>query len=68
MTADISNTLVQTKIKNKSNGEQTIMKIRGQLDNMLINISPEEYQDFVLKKGTQKFLCVKMKKAPNGML
>jgi hypothetical protein len=43
MTADIPNAFLQTEIENKSNGEQKIAKIRGQLVDMLINISPEEY-------------------------
>jgi hypothetical protein len=68
MTADIPNTFVYTKIKNKSNGEQTIMKISGQLVDMLINISPKEYEHFVQEKGNQKILCVKMNKALYRML
>jgi hypothetical protein len=47
MTADIPNIFVQTTIENKSNKEQTIMKIREQLVDMLIDISPEDHQDFV---------------------
>jgi hypothetical protein len=47
MTADIPNAFVQTKIEEKDIGKRTIMKIRGQLVNMLVNIAPEEYQGFV---------------------
>ena len=68
MTADIPNAFVQTEIENKPNEEQTIMKIRGQLVNMLTNISPEEYQDFIQEEGNQKVLYVEMKKALYGML
>jgi hypothetical protein len=34
ITADIPNTFVQSKIENKSNGKQIIMKIREQLVDM----------------------------------
>ena len=68
MTADIPNAFVQTEIENKPDGERTIMKIRGQLVDMLTNISPEEYQDFIQEEGNQKVLYVKMKKALYGML
>jgi hypothetical protein len=42
MTADISNAFVQTEIENKANSNQTIMKIQGQLVDMLVNIAPQE--------------------------
>jgi hypothetical protein len=44
------------------------MKIRRQLVNMLVNIAPEEYQNFVQQKGQHKELYVMMKKALYGML
>ena len=68
MTADIPNAFVQTEIENKPNGERTIKKIRGQLVDMLTDISPEKYQDFIQEEGNQKVLYVKMKKALYGML
>ena len=68
MTADIPNAFVQTEIENKLNGERTIMKIRGQLVDMLVDIAPHEYQEFVRFEGTHKVLYVRMIKALYGML
>jgi hypothetical protein len=45
--ANIPNALVQTEIEEKDIRKRTIMKIRGQLINMLVDIAPEEYQNFV---------------------
>ena len=47
MTADIPNTFVQTDVdkKNHIKGEQIIMKIRGPLVDMLIEIAPEIYEN-----------------------
>jgi hypothetical protein len=47
MTADILNAFVQTDVENKTNNKQTIMKIRGLLVNLLVDIDPCKYQDFV---------------------
>ena len=44
------------------------MKIRGQLVDMLVNIDPQEYQDFVRFEGTHKIIYVEMIKALYGML
>lgn len=68
MTADIPNAFVQMEIDSKPGKERTIMKIRGQLVDMLVNIAPHEYQDFVRFKGTHKVIYVMMIKALYGML
>jgi hypothetical protein len=68
MTADIPNAFVQTEIETKANGDRTIMKIRGQLVDMLVDIAPQEYQDFVRFEGAHKVLYVEMIKALYGML
>jgi hypothetical protein len=44
------------------------MKIRGQLFNMLVNISSQDYHDFICIEGNQKILYVEMLKALYGML
>jgi hypothetical protein len=44
------------------------MKIKGQLFDMLVDIAPQDYQDFVCMEGNQKVLHVKMLKALYGML
>jgi hypothetical protein len=67
MTADIPNAFVQTDIEPAEKGKRTIMKIRGPLVDMLIEIAPEIYKPYVsYEKG--KVLYVKMLKALYGML
>jgi Reverse transcriptase (RNA-dependent DNA polymerase) len=68
MTADIPNAFVQTEIEEKKNGEKIIMKIRGTLVDMLVDIAPHEYTNFVRHEGNHKVLYVEMKKALYGML
>ena len=68
MTADIPNAFVQTDMTNKNNNKKTIMKIQGTLVNMLVDIDPLVYQDYVLYEGKNKILYVEMKKALYRML
>jgi hypothetical protein len=68
MTADIPNAFVQTGIKKKPSGNRIVIKIRGQLVNMLVNIAFQDYQDFVPMEGNQKVLYIEMLKALYGML
>ena len=68
MTANIPNAFVQTDMINKNNNEKTIMKIRGTLVDMLVDIDPLTYHDFVLYKRKYKIIYVGMKKALYGML
>jgi hypothetical protein len=44
------------------------MKIRGQLVDMLVNIAPDENQNFVWYEGQHKVLYMMTKKALYGML
>jgi hypothetical protein len=66
MTLDIPNAFVQTSIPQK--GDKIIMKIRGQLADILLEICPGVYDKYVLKEGKQKVLYVRMLKALYGML
>jgi hypothetical protein len=70
MTADIPNAFVQTQVdpKNQVKGERIMMKIRGVLVDILLEIAPEVYQDYVAYEGGSKILYVKMLKALYGML
>ena len=68
MTADIPNAFVQTDIEEKEKGERIVMKIRGQLVDMLVELSPETYADYVVSEGNNKVLYVIMIKALYGML
>ena len=66
MTADVPNAFVQTEID--QSGEKIIMKIRGVLVDMLVEMEPEVYRDFVVMHGKHKVLYVRMLKALYGML
>jgi hypothetical protein len=68
MTADIPNAFVQTDINEREKGEQIVMKICGQLVDMLVNLSPETYADYVVNEDNSKVLYVLMIKALYGML
>ncbi len=66
MTFDIPNAFVQTPIPER--GEKIIMKIRGRLVDILIEICPGVYDDYVVYEGKNKVLYVKMLRALYGML
>lgn len=68
MTADIPNAFVQTDIDKKEIGERIIMKIRGPLVDMLLELSYETYSSYVVYEGNNKVLYVMMEKALYGML
>jgi hypothetical protein len=68
MTADIPNAFVLTDIDEKKVGERIIMKIRGPLVDMLLELSPETYASYVVYEGNSKVLYVVMEKALYGML
>jgi hypothetical protein len=70
MMADIPNAFVQTIVeeKNQVKGEHIIMKIRGPLVDMLLEIAPEVYEGYSTYKGKTKVLYIKMLKAIYGML
>ena len=53
---------------NKKKGEQIIMNIRGLLLNMLTELSPETYENYVVYEGNNKVLYMIMIKAIYGML
>ena len=67
MTLDIPNAFVQTDVPDKD-GEKIIMKIRGSLVDILLEIDEEKYKDFIIYRGKEKLLYVKMLKALYGML
>ena len=68
MTADIPNAFVQTHLDESPTGERTIMKITGKLVEMLVELDPHTYKDFVtIEKGVQ-VLHVDMWMALYGMI
>jgi hypothetical protein len=66
MTLDIQNAFLQTKIA--LDGDKIIMKIRGQLIDILLEICPGVYNDCVINEGKHKILYVRMLRALYGML
>jgi hypothetical protein len=68
MTLDVPNAFVQTPIP--QSGEKIIMKIRGSLVDILLEICPGVYDDFVVYegKGKQKVVYVQMLMALYGMM
>ena len=68
MTLDVPNAFVQTTVPQEENDEKIIMKIRGALVNLLVEISPETYKDYLIQEGKGKVLYVRMLKALYGMM
>jgi hypothetical protein len=66
MTLDIPNAFMQTPVP--KSGEKIIMKIRGRLVDILTEICPGVYNDYVIYKGKHKVLYVKMLMALYEML
>jgi len=66
MTADIPNAFVQTDTD--QSGEKIIMKIRGELVDILVEVSPEIYSNYVVQEKGQSVLYVQMLKALYGMM
>ena len=68
MTCDIPNVFVQTEIQNQEIGERMIMKIRGTLLEILVEMYPEKYSEYVVEEGGRRTLYVVMLKALYGMI
>ena len=67
MTLDISNTFVQTDILDKDS-KKIIMKIRGLLIDILLEIDEDKCKDFIIYPGKDKLLCIKMLKVSHSIL
>ena len=61
MTADVPNAFVQC-IVNQINGERIMMKIRGALVDILVDLDPKLYTDHVVYYGKRKILYALMLK------
>jgi hypothetical protein len=66
MTADIPNAFVQTDLDNGE--EKMVMKIRGPLVDMLIDLDGETYKPYIVSENTTKVIYVELKKALYGTL
>ena len=62
------NAFVQTTIEPKEKGERIIMKIRGQMVDMLVELDPDKYGSFVISENNRKVIYVVVLKALYGML
>ena len=67
MAADIPNAFIQTDIK-KEDQNKIIMKIRGQMVNILPKLEPSTYARYVSKENNSPILYVRMVEALYGML
>jgi hypothetical protein len=67
-TFDIPNAFIQTHVDEKDNqGDRIIMKIRGAMVDMLIEVDPS-YEEFVVEERGQRVLYVHILRAIYGML
>ena len=68
-TADIPNAFIQTpQWENDRDGNRFIMKLRGPLVDMLLEVDPYTYEEFVEYEQRNKVLYLVIKKAIYGML
>ena len=61
---DIPNAFVQTDMV----GEKVVMKLRGSLAELLVQVAPEFYSPYVVMENGKKVLYVKLLKALYGCL
>ena len=58
--ANIPNAFVQTIIKNEKGQDRITMKIRGPLTDILVEIIPETYTNYITEENGQRVLYVMM--------
>ena len=69
MTMDIPNAFIQTEIPQPKNGDdRVIMKITGELVDLLIKLSPCTYEGYVVYENQRKVIYVVVLRAIYGML
>ena len=66
MTTDIPNTFIQAPMPKRE--EKVIMKITGKLVDILVNMHPEQYEEYVVYKKNKKVLYIEILQALYGML
>ena len=68
-TIDVPNAFCQTPApETDKDGDRIVMKIRGPMVGMLINIAPDIHLPYATTERGQKVACVRIKKAIYGML
>jgi hypothetical protein len=60
MTVDIPNAFVQMEIENKE--ERVLMKIKGPLEEMLVKIQPDVYENDLIEEGSETVIYVQVLK------
>ena len=65
-TLDIPNAFVQTKLP--ENEERIIMRINGKLVELIVELFPSQYEEFIYRKNSNQVIFVEMKKALYGMM
>ena len=69
MSADVPNAVIQTSMPPVEEGEdRVIMKITGVLVDLLVQIAPEIYADYVVFENSRKVLYTEVLKALYGMI
>jgi hypothetical protein len=68
MVADVPNAFVQTTIEPKEKGNRIIMKISGQMVDMLVVLDPDKYGSYVINEDNIKVIYVTVPIALYGML
>ena len=67
-TVDIPNAFIQTEIPQEKGKERIILKIRGKLVDILVQIDPATYEPFVTYERGEKILYCNVMRAIYGML
>ena len=68
MSADVPNTFIQTKLPKIDGEDRVIMKITGDLVDILLSINPDLYSEYVVYENGNKVLYVEVLRAIYGML
>ena len=68
MTADVHNAFIQTELPRIDGEERVIMKITGELVDILVNINTDLYSGYILFENGKKVLYVEDSRAIYGML
>ena len=68
-TADVPNAFLRARMEETDkDGARVIMKIKGPLVDILVEMNPVKYSDYVVMEGKQKVLYVQILRALYGML
>ena len=60
MTADIPNAFIQMEMPKEDGKDRVIMKITGVLVDILVKMSPQDYQEYVVMENGKKVVYVEV--------